>query len=60
VEVHGGEQLVELGHGAGPDDRDHRRAALHEPGEHHLARGGAQLGRDLAQDGQPLLAGGMV
>jgi hypothetical protein len=34
--------------------------ARHKLGEHHLARGGAQLGRNLAQDGQPLLVGGMV
>ena len=47
---------LELGDGAGPHDRDDRPLAAHEPGRHHLVRGRAQLGRDLAQDSQPSAA----
>jgi hypothetical protein len=47
AQVRGAEDLVELRHGAGADHRDHRRVALHEPGQHHLAGGRAQLGRHL-------------
>jgi len=45
--------LVPLGRADGDAHPADDGRLVDEPGQHHLVRGRAQLGRDLAQDSQP-------
>jgi hypothetical protein len=60
VEVDGAEQLLELGDGAGPGAGIVGRSPCMSQASTTWARGRLQVGRDLAQDGQPGPVGGMV